>query len=141
MADSIISQFKREYAAPIETDRQVANIGARNAIASLTRWEGMQVYVVSEQTTYELKGGITDPYWSPLGSGSPSSSGYIRWRDYRLYKESGGSEIYPEIGDEIQGRGDGSFYSGEWIHGEINKAMGGSYVADNDDIDIFTRYP
>lgn len=72
MADSIISQFQREYANPIETFRQVADITARDAINSSRRWQGMLVYVISTETTYELKGGITNSDWAVLGGGVTS---------------------------------------------------------------------
>lgn len=66
MSDSLISQFKREYNAPIEEFRQVADITERDAISSSRRWIGMLVYVVSEQFTYELKGAIDNTAWTPL---------------------------------------------------------------------------
>lgn len=69
MPDSITSSFRREFAAPIETDRQVATITARDAISSSRRWRGMLVYVLSEELTYELSGGITNSDWREFGGG------------------------------------------------------------------------
>lgn len=69
MPDSITSSFKREFAAPIETDRQVATIPLRDAISSSRRWRGMLVYVVSEDITYELSGGVTNSDWREFGGG------------------------------------------------------------------------
>lgn len=37
-------------------------------------------------------------------------------RNYRLYKENGNTEIYPQAGEELKGRGDGSLYGGEIVH-------------------------
>ncbi|PIB28924.1 hypothetical protein BFP77_08380 [Maribacter sp. 4U21] len=37
-------------------------------------------------------------------------------RGYRLYKESGNTEIYPQAGEEVKGRGDGSLFGGEIVH-------------------------
>lgn len=67
MPDSLISQFQREYGQPIETFRTVNSSTQRNAISMLRRWEGMLVYVISEGVTYELKGGIDNTDWTPLG--------------------------------------------------------------------------
>jgi hypothetical protein len=67
MPQSIVSQFKREYALPIELYRQVGTIAERDAIPTNRRWEGLQCYVLSEATTYELKGGIDNTYWSVYG--------------------------------------------------------------------------
>ena len=64
MAQDILSQFNRAYQNPIETNRQVATITARNNISSLVRWEGMLVYVVAENDTYILIGGIDNADWA-----------------------------------------------------------------------------
>lgn len=69
MAQSIIAPFIRQFAAPIEEFRQVADITARDAISPSRRWEGMQVYVLQTETTYELKGGITNSDWVQGGGG------------------------------------------------------------------------
>jgi len=37
-------------------------------------------------------------------------------RGYRLYKELGNTEIYPQAGEELKGRGDGSLFGGEIVH-------------------------
>src|SRR3972149_5085249 len=63
MAETIISQLDRAFANPLETNRQVNFISDRDAISALTRWEGMQVYVKSELTTFELRGGILNEHW------------------------------------------------------------------------------
>lgn len=67
MPDSIVSQFQREFNQPIETFRKVDTIAQRNAISTQRRWEGMLVYVVEDQTTYELKGGVDNTDWTTLG--------------------------------------------------------------------------
>jgi len=64
MAETIISQLDRAFANPLETNRQVNFISDRDAISALKRWEGMQVYVKSELTTYELRGGILNEHWT-----------------------------------------------------------------------------
>jgi len=67
MPESILSPFRREYAGAIEEYRQVVDINARDAIPSSRRWQGMHVYVISTQTTYELIGGILNSNWRAIG--------------------------------------------------------------------------
>lgn len=66
MAETIISQLDRAFANPLETNRQVNFISDRDAISALKRWEGMQVYVKSELTTFELRGGILNEHWTDI---------------------------------------------------------------------------
>lgn len=40
----------------------------------------------------------------------------LYWKGYRLYKELGNTESYPQAGEEIMGQGDGSFFAGERVH-------------------------
>jgi len=63
MAETLGYQFDRVINQPIETNRQVPNISARNAIPTSKRWEGMECYVVSEETDYQLIGGIDNTFW------------------------------------------------------------------------------
>jgi hypothetical protein len=48
----------------------VADITARNAITIDRREIGMDVYVISNDTTYKLVGGILDANWQVVGYGS-----------------------------------------------------------------------
>ena len=41
---------------------------------------------------------------------------YIIWNGYRLYKNAGNVQAYPEAGEELKGRGDGSLFGGEIVH-------------------------
>lgn len=66
MPQEIVSQFDRKFAAPIEINRQVATIAQRNAIPSGVRWEGMLVYVTTDQANYQLIGGLTDAFWQDV---------------------------------------------------------------------------
>lgn len=65
MADDIISQFKRNFNFPIETNRLVGNYEGLLNIPTGVRWEGMLVHVSGDQT-YQLKGGITNSDWVPF---------------------------------------------------------------------------
>ena len=92
MAETIISQLDRAFANPLETNRQVNFISDRDAISALRRWEGMQVYVKSELTTYELRGGILNEHWTDI-SGVDSAN----------YTPTGGYEgTAQDIVDSIQ---------------------------------------
>jgi len=83
MPQDIISQFTRKYNAPIETARAVTSIALRDSILSSIRWAGMLVYVVNEQTTYELRGGIDNTDWEPLTglSDAPEDGQYYVRKD------------------------------------------------------------
>lgn len=63
------SQFDMKLAGPIEVDRQVETLNARNSILTGKRWEGMLVYVKEDGNTYILKGGLDNTYWELFGSG------------------------------------------------------------------------
>lgn len=64
------SNFDVETALPLDSREQVADLTARDAIDTLKRWEGMTVYVVSEQKTFKLVGGITNSDWEEASGGS-----------------------------------------------------------------------
>lgn len=76
MPNEIGYSFARVSTNPIETDRQVNTITLRDAIPSGKRWEGMLVYVISEQTTYELKGGILNTDWAEIGGTDTTATHY-----------------------------------------------------------------
>lgn len=92
MPESIISQFKREYNAPIEVDRQVGTINARDNINVLTRWEGMIVYVILEAKSYILVGGTDNTNWQEIagiGEAPIDGQAYIR--------KDGAWELMPSV--------------------------------------------
>ena len=64
------------------------------------------------------------------------------WNGYRWYKNENNLNEYPITGEEIQGRGDGRYENGEWIHGEFKRDMpNGQTIDQNLDINIFISYP
>jgi hypothetical protein len=80
MGIQLASSFDMNAALPLDSRSTVANITARDAIASGRRYEGLIVYVESEQTNYQLVGGITNTDWTELsgsgtGGGGSSASG------------------------------------------------------------------
>ena len=69
------SQFDMSAALALDSRLQQADLTARDAIPSGIRYEGMPVYVISEETTYFLKGGITNSDWEEVGSGASGGGG------------------------------------------------------------------
>jgi hypothetical protein len=67
------SQFRFTAGLSLDMREVVANITARNALESGIRFEGLTVYVISEQKFYALKGGILDANWFEL----PSTPGIV----------------------------------------------------------------
>src|SRR5664279_1820991 len=51
---------------PLDSKQIKADVTARNAIASVGRYEGLEVFVVADQIKYRLQGGILDANWFPL---------------------------------------------------------------------------
>ena len=66
-----------------------------------------------------------------------SLNGVNYWNGYRWYKLETNTFNYPIIGEELQGRGDGRFQSGEWIQGEVTV----DNPQDDSDINLFVSYP
>lgn len=156
MAQEIIDQFDRNYAAPIETNRVVSTITNRNNIPLGVRHRGMLVHVLSENTTYELRS-VTDNSGWEIFEGLPEApedgniygrkdgewvlvtvgSSFQYWNGYRWYKTPANAFNYPIVGEELQGRGDGRFQSGEWVHGEVTS----NNPTDDSDFNLFVSYP
>ena len=54
MAQEVYEQLARQSTNPLEVDDVVADLTARDAIPAGRRYEGMQVYVESEERPYYL---------------------------------------------------------------------------------------
>lgn len=66
---------------PLDGRTKVADLTERDALPEFQRYEGMLVYVVSEQTNFQLVGGITNSDWQELsGSGGGGVGGGLVWR-------------------------------------------------------------
>lgn len=63
------ADFTRGAAKPLDDSFIKADVTARDAIVSGIRYEGMLVYVVADQTMYQLQGGITNGDWVAAGGG------------------------------------------------------------------------
>ena len=73
---NVTTNFRVITNLPIDSRLVVADLTARDAINSLYRYEGMLVYVVSDQNNYQLVGGIANANWLTLSfSGSSYSAG------------------------------------------------------------------
>ena len=104
MAQTLTDVFDIRIQFPIDLRMVKADINARNAIETLQRYEGLAVWVVSEQKLYRLIGGITNDDWvdqTPANKWAASSNrkpscpnrevipGDIHFRNV-----SGGTDIY-----------------------------------------------
>lgn len=63
MAQEILTNFDLRAALPLDIRMQVPDINARDSINPLVRWEGMIVYVVTDQNHYRLVGGTDNANW------------------------------------------------------------------------------
>lgn len=63
MAEQLVDVFDVRVQFPIDLRTVKADMNARNAIEPLQRYEGLTVWVVSDQRKYRLIGGILDSNW------------------------------------------------------------------------------
>lgn len=68
------ADFTRGAAKPLDDSFIQADLTARDAIVSGIRYDGMLVYVVADQTMYQLQGGITNGDWYAAGGGGGGSA-------------------------------------------------------------------
>jgi hypothetical protein len=75
MGINLGSNFTMNAALPLDDRGTAADLTARNAIATGRRYTGMVVYVESEETNFQLIGGITNSDWAEFsGSGGGAGS-------------------------------------------------------------------
>mgnify|MGYP007077562460 CR=1 FL=1 len=72
MPSEVFEQLQRTAQLPLGVDEQVADITGRNAIPTSRRWDGMLVYVISEQRTYVMNntGSFGDGDWQQVPKNS-----------------------------------------------------------------------
>ena len=63
MGIKVTSSFDEQAALPLDSRTIQINLAARDNIPSSVRYDGLEVYVIDEQTTYKLEGGITNADW------------------------------------------------------------------------------
>lgn len=81
MGISLGSDFTVSTGLALDDRIIAANITARDAIATLRRYEGMQCYVLADQKNYQLVGGVTNGDWVELkgGGGGGGGAGAFIW--------------------------------------------------------------
>jgi len=103
MAQTLTDVFDIRVQFPIDLRIVKADINARNAIETLQRYEGLAVWVVSEQKLYRLVGGITNDDWvdqTPANNGlqavtvSTSAPTGGNPGDIHFRNVSGGTDVY-----------------------------------------------
>ena len=79
MGITLGSNFDVQTGLPLDSRTVVADLTARDAINALQRYEGLEVYVESEEKKFFLKGGITNSDWveSGTGGGGVSPDGIV----------------------------------------------------------------
>lgn len=75
MAIQLSSNFDLVTALPLDQRFVKADNTARDAIASIQRFDGLLVYTLDTSTLWQLQGGITNSDWVAIGTGSPGADG------------------------------------------------------------------
>ena len=75
MGISLGSDFTVSTGLALDDRIVAANLTARDAIATLRRYQGMQCYVISEQKNYQLVGGVANGDWQELKGGGGGGGG------------------------------------------------------------------
>jgi hypothetical protein len=70
LAINLSSQFDVNAQIPLDSRTTVADTTARDAIPAIQRYEGLTVYCLADEKTYQLKGGILNTDWVEFGAGS-----------------------------------------------------------------------
>jgi hypothetical protein len=70
MAIPLSSAFNMNSPIPLDERETAVDLITRDAILSGERYEGLTVYVDSEQKTFQLLGGITNSDWVEFGIGN-----------------------------------------------------------------------
>ena len=92
MGIQLSSGFDLWSQRPVELKTVKTDLTARDAIPTIQRYEGLKVYVLSEQTNYQLIGGITNGHW--VSNSNQPSNNILEWvgNNYQPYgsKQAGG---------------------------------------------------
>lgn len=64
------SNFTLNSGLPLDSRVVVADVTARDAIPAIQRFDGLSVYLVSTNATWQLQGGVTNGDWVNVTSGS-----------------------------------------------------------------------
>lgn len=63
MAEQLADVFDVQIQFPIDLRSVKSDLNARNAIGTYQRYEGLEVYVISDAKKYRLEGGISNSDW------------------------------------------------------------------------------
>ena len=73
------SGFSRTSGQPLDLFDTVADQTARDAIPTGVRYQGMTVYSVADEMTYQLQGGVSNADWAEAGGGSGGGGVTVAW--------------------------------------------------------------
>lgn len=76
MSININSNFLLSTQLPLDARTVVFDVTARNAIPSIQRYDGLEVYLTSTSQTYQLQGGILDANWVLINTAGGSVNIY-----------------------------------------------------------------
>lgn len=94
--------FRRLGSEPLDADERVADISARNALAA--RYIGQSCYVLSENKTYRLEGGITNSDWVDRDDYYKKSETYSKSEVYNKtenYTKAEVNALIPDVNNLI----------------------------------------
>lgn len=104
MAVISVDPFDFQAPFPIDLRMRVADLNARNGIVTNARWEGMQVWVISEQALYLLVSPLADnASWRQIWPATAGSTANVSWGAVVPPNTSGnnGDIAYVELADRI----------------------------------------
>lgn len=126
---AVVSVDPFDFKAPFPLDLRMrrANIGERDTIPTNNRWEGMLVYVISDQTWYGLVGGVGNENWIEI-----SADGALQSVTFSGDAPTGGSDgdiHFTDTGNSIELW---SMLGGTWgMIGGWSYGGGGGALLDN----------
>lgn len=122
------ASFDHQHPQAPDNRMQRPNLNARNEISPWIRWEGMQVYVVQEQKTYQLVGGTGNEHWQEIAAGGGASNFVGQFPTFDDLPGSGSPGDYAYVGtgdDFVQ-------YNWDQIAGEWRLNSAETKVSDED---------
>lgn len=122
------ASFDHQHPQAPDNRMQRPNLNARNEISPWIRWEGMQVYVVQEQKTYQLVGGTGNEHWQEIAAGGGASNFVGQFPTFDDLPDSGSPGDYAYVGtgdDFVQ-------YNWDQIAGEWRLNSAETKVSDED---------
>lgn len=118
-----ITPLNPQHAYPVDKRMQADTLNSRDSISPYIRWRGMQVHVLENDTTYMLKGGVTNEFWTVLGEGSGGGGSTFvgQFATVDLLPATSSSGDYAYVGDSenfLQYNWDN--IAGKWVSNATN---------------------